>query len=465
MLNATAAKGAAVGAAMLLGAVPMAGAEPKVLDTPLHSLGLGSLVAIDYSSEVNRLVTAGDAGAYLWDTETGELLLEIVRPGITSVALSGDGTVLLTGNRDGKARLWDTESGTVVHTVEGHTRDVLAVDVSHDGALLLTGGAERMAYLWDRETGDQLQYFPADSQGSERIVSLALSPDTTKVAMGTVGERVLRVFEADGGAPLFGLWATNAEIVEFSADSSRVMAGSPTGRTVASRPIPADGTPTYGYFLANDRSGVAFTPDGLSALVSSPEPYNGEIYDLTGDAVTQVLEGHEDRIFAAKVGADGATAVTAAHDQTVRLWNLETGEEIRRFEGHSAAVRYVAFSPDGTRILTSRDWIGDRPRSLRLWNTETGEAIGVLSGSPGQANTSMFSTNGSHVITRRGNAVLLWDAGTGALLREFHHTAEVEALTFSPDGSRILTGTADGGAWIWGSEVEPRSVPNTWVLQ
>lgn len=79
---------------------------------------------------------------------------------VTLVALSGDGTRVLTGSIDKTVTLWDAKTGEKLHTFAGHTDWVTSVALSGDGARVLTGSRGHMAILWDGKTGAKLRTFP-----------------------------------------------------------------------------------------------------------------------------------------------------------------------------------------------------------------------------------------------------------------------------------------------------------------
>src|SRR5215207_10099134 len=93
------------------------------------------------------------------------------------------------------------------------------------------------------------------------------------------------------------------------------------------------------------------------------------------------LRGHTLEVEALALSSDGKSAASGSRDKTVRLWDLATGKELRRFEGHSDDVRSVAFAPDGKRLVSgSGDRYGarsspDAPNdcSVRVWDVQTGK--------------------------------------------------------------------------------------------
>ena len=109
--------------------------------------------------------------------------------------------------------------------------------------------------------------------------------------------------------------------------------------------------------------------------------------------------------------------------------------------GHKHQVTSVDFSPNGRRLASG----SYKEKSTRLWNTATGELVSVLEGI-----TPLFSPDGSLLLTENGKDIKLWEAETGRLKFTLAgHTRVLTAATFSPDGSRIATGSNDGTAKVW----------------
>ncbi|MEH2184656.1 MAG: hypothetical protein V7K64_00540, partial [Nostoc sp.] len=87
-----------------------------------------------------------------------------------------------------------------------------------------------------------------------------------------------------------------------------------------------------------------------------------------GGSLLLTLTGHSDRVTAVALTPDGKRVISASNDRTLKLWNLETGEDERTFNGHSDRVTAVALTPDGKRVISASN-----DRTLKLWNLETGE--------------------------------------------------------------------------------------------
>jgi WD40 repeat protein len=191
---------------------------------------------------------------------------------------------------------------------------------------------------------------------------------------------------------------------------------------------------------------LAFSYDG-SKVVTTSDDQTARIWDpRTGDQVA-VLRGHQGPVYNAAFSSDGSRIVTASDDRTARIWDTATGKAIAVLTGHQDVVHSAAFSPDGSRIVTASD-----DHTARIWDTATGKETALLSAHLGEVNSAAFSRDGSRIVTASDDSTArIWDAGTGkevGVLRG--HQGLVYTAAFSPDGSRIVTAASeDNTARIW----------------
>jgi WD40 repeat protein len=154
---------------------------------------------------------------------------------------------------------------------------------------------------------------------------------------------------------------------------------------------------------------------------------------------------------AAVFSSDGRLIVSAASDGTVKLWNAESGREIKTLSDQSGGVASITFSPDGRRIV-SASW----DRTMKLWgvDVERSREIRTLTGHTEALVSAVFSSDGRRILSAsRDTTTKLWDGETGAELRTFSgHSGALASAVFSSDGRRVLTASWDTTVKVWDSE-------------
>jgi WD40 repeat protein len=128
----------------------------------------------------------------------------------------------------------------------------------------------------------------------------------------------------------------------------------------------------------------------------------------------KTLEGHKDFITTLAFSPDGSRLVTGSYDKTAIVWNMETFEQIKTLEGHDNWILTLAFNHDGSRLAT-----GSKDKTAIVWNMETFEQIKRLEG----------------------------------------HDSYINTLAFNQDGTRLVTGSVDKTAIVWNMETLTLPVP------
>lgn len=191
-------------------------------------------------------------------------------------------------------------------------------------------------------------------------------------------------------------------------------------------------------------SSVLFSPDGKHILTAS-EDGTARLWEIGTGKEVQRFEGHFS-ILSAEISPDGKYVLTAIDDKTACLWDIVTGKEVQRFVGHSENLFSAIFSPDGKSVLT-----GSADGTVRLWQSSTGKEIQRFKAHPNSQSLAIFSPNGKYILTASGDkAVGLWDAATGKERRGFvGHSGRITSAIFSPDSRYILTASEDKSARLW----------------
>ena len=176
-----------------------------------------------------------------------------------------------------------------------------------------------------------------------------------------------------------------------------------------------------------------YTPEAEIAL---RDAYDAKVFTIKGDA---------DKIFSVCYSPDGKYIATSSQDNTIKLWNVATGECINTFEPLSESVTSLSFSSDGIFLVSNGN------EHIKLWNVATGKLVNTFEGHLRNVNSVSFSPDGKYVVSgSNDNTVKLWDVKTGECIKTFiGHDSFVNSVAFSHDGRCIASGSFDKAIKLW----------------
>ncbi|NEO77258.1 hypothetical protein [Moorena sp. SIO4G3] len=189
------------------------------------------------------------------------------------------------------------------------------------------------------------------------------------------------------------------------------------------------------------------TPDIQRLLQQIPQTETTYLRTLTATLnpptgpLLSTLSGHGDSVNAVAVTPDGTRIISGSSDNTVKVWDLNTGAEVLTLTGHSAPVNAVAVTPDGTRVIS-----GASDNTVRVWNLATGKEILRFNGHSLPVNAVVVTPDGTRVISGASdNTVKVWNSATGTEILTFNgHSAPLVALATTPDGKKAVSASIVG---------------------
>ncbi len=303
-----------------------------------------------------------------------------------------------------------------VRTLTGHTDYVRAVAVTPDGRQIVSGSSDNTVRVWDLATGTLVRTLTGHTDGvTDGVEAVAVTPDGRQIVSGA-RDNTMRVWDL----------ATGTLVRTLTGHTSTVWA-------------------------------VAVTPDGRQ-IVSGSWDNTVRVWDLATGTLVRTLAGHTDWVGAVAVTPNGQQIVGGSGN-TVYVWDLATGTLVRTLTGHTDTVGAVAVTPDGRQIVS-----GSGDETVRVWDLTTGALVRTLTGQPHAGVNTALGRSGAVravAVTPDGRRIVsgfqngeggVWDLATGALVRTLTGHAwgrAINAVAVTPDGRQIVGGSDDRTVSVW----------------
>ncbi|OAI47711.1 hypothetical protein AYO44_09110 [Planctomycetaceae bacterium SCGC AG-212-F19] len=397
-----------------------------------------------FNDRTNKVAFAPDGksiawckgGVHLYNTRTGQELrhFNVYNTWLMCLAFSSDGQHIAAGGADGLVYLWKAASGDEAVKLPGHKFHIHAAAVSPNGRFIATGSCDATVRLWGAATGRELRTF-------------SLSDDYS-------------LWRGQFGYNLSHTGPTGVGSVCFSSDSEVVAATTPwrtaawevnTGRAV----------------MKVDKGGTALAMTAGKTLAFADREGEVVVRNLTTDQEIRRLRPqgsasrHDAVVSALAFSPDGnilATGSSAGRDrdrgkptETIQLWDVDTGKEIRKFRLEKSPPASLVFSPDGQMLVSTAT--GDQ--RVQFWSVATGQEVRSLGDQQErnrrEARPVAFSWDGRLMAApgKPGIAVTEVASGKEVLQLPGAPGAVTTSLAFFPDGRSLLSGSTDTTALLW----------------
>jgi len=282
---------------------------------------------------------------------------------VKSVAVSSDGTQVVSGSFDTSAIAWSLASSSAIQVLRFHESAVNAVGLLPDGRIV-TGGEDGRIAIWQSGSAQPQLVF---SGHTAPVAALAVSPDGKRIVSAS-WDRTVRVWPVEGGEPL---------LLEGHQQNVNGVAFAPDGKSVISvshdpqiRIWPLDGGAPTVITLATPLNSVAVAFDG--EIVAGGADGRAFFYSPAGEPRTEIAAA-ETPLIGIAISNDGKLVAAAGIRGSVSILDRTLRTLARTLVGPGLPVWSVAFMPDNKTLVT-----GGADRMVRRWNATTGDHIGSV---------------------------------------------------------------------------------------
>ena len=402
-----------------------------------------------FNHDINRVIYLTDDSLQVYETR-GTRRLITINGNFNRARWSPDGSRIITTTENSIIRIWDAQNGREITGAPRHER-LRQIEYSPNGRQIITFGEDGFIRAWNTANNTQLwEYNVRDN----RLERLYYNADGTRIIAVTYLSNAVRILDSANGRLLF---SQTERIASISPDGKWIITVSRDGRV---RIWNAETNVEKAQFIAFDNGGwLSMTPDGYYvASARGDQQLNARVGNtVTGidryrstfnkpDIVAARLSNtgsmtHNEAIVSVSVNPTG-TRIASVSQNTIKIWELESGRELHRITNIGGNVNAISWSPDGRRLIH-----GAEDNTIRIWNAETGAAISTISGHTAYVNEARYSPDGRRIASCADDKLIkIWDAGTGREIRTLSgHTDSVGpgVIAWSPNGRRLASGSIE----------------------
>ncbi|GAK50003.1 serine/threonine protein kinase with WD40 repeats [Candidatus Moduliflexus flocculans] len=370
---------------------------------------------------------------------------------VTMLAVSPDGRFVVSSSSDKTLRVWNVSTGKIAHLLKGHTAAVTSCALAKNGRLLISSSRDRTVRLWNMATGECIRVLQAFSHWMECVIP---TPGENAIIIGN-GEE-LRLLRLQDGQYVRSFVANAKESLSLTTHFAKLQVVEKTSKLL--------------FQLTGDDFSFCWHEGGSAVMI--PVSINGRFAialsekeklcfsDLQTQALLEMFKGgsglqsfrkHRNWMTVIVMTHDERLLISNWFDASVRVWDVQSTQEVRVLEGHQEIVTALAITSAGTHLVS-----GSADKTVRLWNLRTGECLRVFTGHDGQISTVAITPNARYILSGSLDKTLrVWDSATGICVRILSgHAESIAAAAMTDDGHIAFSAGKDKTFRIWAVDAD-----------
>lgn len=302
------------------------------------------------------------------------LIEEGHRKSVTSLVVTPDGKIIVSGSKDNTIKLWNIETGECLKTLKGHSGYIHSLAITLDGRQIISGSLMETK-IWDLQSGKCIknikQQEVASYTNDDYITSFqVISSDGNTIVSSNYCEEI-RVWNKEDCNRICRFYT--------NVGSSPILAISADGNILA-----------IGKGSNSDRFGKI------------------EIWDIKKNKCIHKLKNHTNLVSALVITPDNNKLISGSWDETIRIWDIKSGKCLKVLEGQKSFVYTLTVTPDGNTLVSS----SANPDIIKIWDLSSGKCLNTIETSAKEALA--ITPDGNNFVTEYG----IWCIKTGGCITE-----------------------------------------------
>ncbi len=409
-----------------------------------HYLGHKDWVrSIAFNLAEGIIVSAGDDNVVMvWDIDTCKCILSIPGPRdrIYAIDLSHCGKFIAVGSSDGNLQIWNLNSNLYSRVLKGHIGGIACVKFVGSQNDLVSTSYDKSVKIWNIENGECKQtlighqsYWIHSIGSHENRILMTTSPQELKVWNLTTGSCINTLNFRQGDINDIAYHPIEDIFVSTSADKSIKIWDAHSGECVHTLDSHKRWT-----------SCVSFNHSG-NLIASGSHDFTIRIWDIKAEDYLYCIHAHKDSICAIAFSMDDKYLISTSDDASIKIWSVDTGKLVVRTQD-SCGVKSLSSHPYEPLFAT-----GNMDGQIKVWDLNSGEQIFTLKGHTDWIRALKFSPCGKFLISGSSDCmIMVWDIQERICISILKgHTDWIDSVTFGKSHNIFASGSFDGTIRLW----------------